>query len=133
MSESRRALVLGGTGFFGSRLVEDLLAHTDLDITTVSRRRRGLDTASSRVSHVVADIRDQAALREVMRGHGLVLHAAGPFEKMPIAPLDAVIDLGIDYVDISENRLFRNTLIERSERIAGSDIRVMNGSRSSRA
>jgi saccharopine dehydrogenase-like NADP-dependent oxidoreductase len=52
---------------------------------------------------------------------------AGPFEKMPIEPLDAAIDLGIDYVDISENRLFRNELIKRSDRIAGAGIRVMNG------
>jgi hypothetical protein len=91
MSKSRRALVLGGTGFFGSRLVRDLLDHTDLEITTVSRRKRGLDTTSTRLSHITADIRDQSALRGVTESHDLVLHAAGPFENMCLQPLVAAI------------------------------------------
>lgn len=94
MNESRRALVLGGTGFFGSQLVRDLLAHTDLAITTVSWRRRGLDVDSSRVSHVKANIADRATLKDVMDGHGLVLHMAGPFEKLPLEPLYAAIGSG---------------------------------------
>jgi saccharopine dehydrogenase-like NADP-dependent oxidoreductase len=46
---------------------------------------------------------------------------------MPLEPLVAAIELGIDYIDISENRRFRNELIEKSDRIADAGIRVMNG------
>lgn len=121
--------MLGGTGFFGSLLVDDLLEHTDLDVTVVSRRGAPQKryAHNPRVTHVRTDLRDKDSLRRTAMDHGLIVHAAGPFELLPLEPLDVAIDLRVDYIDISENRLFRQAVLDREGRIADAGIHVLSG------
>lgn len=67
------------------------------------------------------------SLRRVVSDHQLVVHCAGPFERLPLEPLDAAIDCGIDYIDISENRRFHQEVMDRQQAIAGAGIAVMSG------
>ena len=77
-----RALVTGGNGYFGSRLVERLLDAGDdvriLDIDASGSRPAGVD-------FVVADIRDAAAVRRAVDGIDIVYHnvAQVPLAKDP--------------------------------------------------
>jgi len=60
-----RIVVLGGSGFFGRYLAEDLLARTDADIVVASRhatRREG------RVQRSVCDVFDRESLRRALEG-----------------------------------------------------------------
>jgi nucleoside-diphosphate-sugar epimerase len=66
-----RALVTGGSGYFGSLLIDDLLAH-GYDV-------RSLDVAppdggDSPVDHVVADIRDRQAVTAACKDVDVVFH-----------------------------------------------------------
>ena len=68
----RTTLVTGGSGYFGSILVEDALARGDtvrvLDLNPPGDEQRG------RVDHVPGDVRDRAAVRVACDGVDLVLH-----------------------------------------------------------
>lgn len=60
----KKVLVLGGTRFFGKRLVEQLIGE-QADITIVTRGNSP-DTFGSAVKHLKADRTDSAALRQVL-------------------------------------------------------------------
>ncbi len=80
-----RVLITGGAGFVGSHLVDRLLSsrhEPDYDIVVFDNLRRGRRAhlephlSAGRVRLVEGDIRDEAALREAMRGVELVFHLA---------------------------------------------------------
>lgn len=63
----RNILVLGGTRFFGKRLVERLLQDQDTQVTTLTRGKTE-DRFGGQVSRLYADRTDQAALTEAVQG-----------------------------------------------------------------
>jgi len=82
-----RALVTGGAGFIGSRLVRDLLAR-GMDVTVLDDLSTGVRSNVPAVARlVVGDIRDRAAVVEALGGRDAVFHLAakvsvrGSFEK----------------------------------------------------
>jgi Saccharopine dehydrogenase NADP binding domain len=119
-SRSMRAAVIavvGGTGFYGQYLVHDLLAHTAASVVVINRRGHRLPSWGGRVAVRTADLFDRAALRAALRDVDAVAHVAGPFEVMPLGPLEVALELGLPYVDVSENRRWAaaaRSLIERA-------------------
>ncbi len=77
-----RILVTGGAGFIGSNLVDALVAETRDEIvvmddfSTGTRANLSRHDGRGRVVVVEGDIRDEARVREVMRGVDLVYHLA---------------------------------------------------------
>lgn len=79
-----RVLVTGGTGTFGQALTRMLLAsRPDVALTIVSRSeyaqvqmRNAYRHEADRVCFALCDVRDMTRLRNVCRGHDLVIHAA---------------------------------------------------------
>ncbi|WP_150266957.1 NAD-dependent epimerase/dehydratase family protein [Paenibacillus tepidiphilus] len=63
----RRILVLGGTRFFGKRLVERLLQDKDTEVTILTRGRAE-DDLGDRVERLTADRGDEAALAAAVHG-----------------------------------------------------------------
>lgn len=115
-------VVVGGTGFYGRYLVDDLLRYTDASILVVARRPGR--SSIGRVRTAAVDHRDAAALSRVVSGAAVVVHCAGPFQFMPLGPLRAALAARVPYVDISEDRGFRRAVLELS---AGTDIPVLTG------
>jgi nucleoside-diphosphate-sugar epimerase len=60
----RGALVIGGTGFLGQRIVDQFLEHGD-DVSVVSRGMRSSRTAD--IEHIVVDRHDAAAFQSALR------------------------------------------------------------------
>jgi hypothetical protein len=104
--------VIGGSGFYGRYLVDDLLAHTGARVVVVNRSGRRRPGWGDRVSVRAANMFDHAALRRALDGVDIVAHAAGPFELLPLGPLALALELGLAYVDISENRRWADTAEE---------------------
>lgn len=128
-------VVVGGTGFYGRHLVEDLLRHTDASMLVVARHPERSDitqwpSAAGRVSTAAVDHHDVTALARLVAGAAAVVHCAGPFQAMPagrghpLGPLRAALAAAVPYVDISEDRAFRRAVLELA---AGTDVPVLTG------
>jgi len=112
---SRRVVVIGGTGAFGARLVEGLVATTDLAVVIAARRIDPANELAARLSasHPGAAIETCAldagriTADDVRRlAAWCVVHAAGPFQGAGPRVAEAAIAAGCHYVDIADARDF---------------------------
>jgi hypothetical protein len=120
--DGRLVVVVGGSGFYGRYLVEDLLRHTDASVLVVSRRPAASTwfrsvAATGRVRAAVADHADLRRLTALVADARAVVHCAGPYQAMPggdppLGPVRAAIAARVAYVDLSEDRLFRQHVLE---------------------
>jgi Saccharopine dehydrogenase NADP binding domain len=133
--DAGRVVVVGGTGFYGRYLVEDLLRHTDASVLVVARHpARGeiirWAFGAGRVSVAAADLHDVATLARLVAGSAAVVHCAGPFQALPgrrghrLGPLRAALAAGVPYVDISEDRAFGRAVLAIAD---GADVPVLTG------
>ncbi len=75
-----RVLVTGGAGFIGSHVCRTLLAEGH-DVTVLDNLSRGRrDLVPEGVSFVEADLADEAATEQALRGHDAVIHLASFLE-----------------------------------------------------
>jgi nucleoside-diphosphate-sugar epimerase len=98
MLEGSTILITGGAGFIGTALTRRLIAKNRVRIFDNLRRNAlsaaGLDKHPN-VSLQVGDVRDEAALREAMRGVDYVVHMAS------IAGVDTVLKNPVLTMDVS--------------------------------
>jgi hypothetical protein len=107
---ARTVLVVGGSGAFGGRLVDGLIATTDFAVVIGGRN---LDRATARA--VSLGSRARAALLDTatvtaneLRATGafVVVDAAGPFQGAGYGLARAAIAAGMHYVDLADARDF---------------------------
>lgn len=104
-------LVVGGSGAFGSRLVEGLVATTDCTVLAagrdLARLRRVADRfTEGRVRAVQVDATEVGPETLRILGATLVVDAAGPFQGgVPRLAL-AAIEAGLPYLDLADGRDF---------------------------
>ena len=105
-SEARVLAVLGATGYTG-RLVIEEARRAGVSLRLVGRRREALEELALPGEEIrVADGRDGAALRDALDGAFAVVSAAGPFLEIGYAPVEAAIDVGAHYLDITGEQDF---------------------------
>src|SRR5262245_56289625 len=92
---SRKVLVIGGRGFFGSLLVDDLRSHVDCEVFVAGRR-----------GSIVADLRDSASLERVLDDVRVAICAAGPYQNLPSLLVELCLQRGIHYIDLADDRWF---------------------------
>ena len=103
-----KVIVLGGAGAVGRVAARTLAMHDafdhvvlgDIDTARAEEVARGLGPD---VSVVHVDAGDRASVRAAIEGCDVVLNCTGPFYKFVQATLEAVIDAGIDYVDVCDD------------------------------
>jgi saccharopine dehydrogenase-like NADP-dependent oxidoreductase len=96
-----RAIVLGGLGNFGARIVRALTQ--DADIECIAASRSAAD-APGRVA-LDMDAPDFAQRLAALRP-GLVIHCAGPFQGQDYRVAQAACAAGAHYIDLSDGRDF---------------------------
>lgn len=105
-----QVLILGGTGRIGSQIAADLLAHTAAHITLSGRKSAvGIKLSQllgARCRFVPIDLNDGIYLLDSIAQSDLVIHCAGPFHYRNAIVLKTCIDLGVDYLDISDHPSF---------------------------
>lgn len=102
MLKSRRILVIGGAGFFGTNLVEHLLMHTPEKLTVLdsldpkfqsdATRVRGLST---RVEFVQGDYCDAEVIRPLVRDHNSIINLAAQTSH-PFSMQEPLLDARIN-------------------------------------
>ena len=112
---THRILVIGGYGFFGSRLVERLSRQPRLHILIAGRSQAAAQAladklrpgAISQLEACVIDI-EAASLPDTLaslRPH-TVVHTAGPFQGQDYRVAQSCIDAGAHYIDLADGRGF---------------------------
>lgn len=109
---SQRVLIIGGRGRIGSSIAEDLLAHTDAEITVTGRDKASRksvsveETLGDRLKFRALHLDDRPGLEQAIADSDLVVHSAGPFHHRDARVLQLCIDRGVSYTDVSDNRGF---------------------------
>src|SRR5207302_279242 len=98
----KRVLVVGGSGYFGRLLVQDLLRFADCDLIVGSRR----PVHSNSFETVVADLRNPASLERALAGVDIAICAAGPFQELPTTLVEFCLSRKIHYIDLADDRRF---------------------------
>jgi len=104
-----RVTVLGGCGAVGSIAVSTLAALTDFsevvvaDIDAEKAKRMIGQLGAACLSATRVDAMDASSIRGVVKGSDVVLNCIGPFYQFGPPILKAVIQAGINYVDISDD------------------------------
>lgn len=132
---SRRIVVIGGTGLFGSAAVE-LLRREKMAPLVAARGvtgnggrpvpAAGRSSGSTRQApDLRLEVEDPAALRAALRPGDIVLDAAGPFQERSAALVEAAIEVGCDVLDLSDSLGHFLEIDALRPRIEAKGIRVL--------
>ncbi|MEG4941408.1 saccharopine dehydrogenase NADP-binding domain-containing protein [Microcoleus sp. F4-D5] len=115
---ANRVLIVGGRGRIGSSVAQDLVTHTDAEITITGRNSEasiGSGLPPDRVHYQTLDLTDSAALHQAVSSSNLVVHCAGPFHYRDASVLKTCIEAGVNYTDVSDSRSFTRRALELRE------------------
>ncbi|WP_414585800.1 saccharopine dehydrogenase family protein [Scytonema sp. PCC 10023] len=102
---TERVLIIGGRGRIGSSVAQDILSHTQAEVTITGRTPdHGMN--DPRVQFLVLDLADVEKLRKAIASVNLVVHCAGPFHYRDANVLKICIEHGVNYVDVSDHRSY---------------------------
>ncbi len=129
--------VLGGVGSVGSTAVEALASSGipseiiigDINIDKADELAEDLN--DEKISAVKVDANKPESIKNAIEGSDVVLNCVGPFYEYGPKILRAVIDSGIDYVDICDDLDATEELLEMNERAEEADITALIGMGSS--
>lgn len=99
-----RILVVGGGGFFGRRVVEELVGSGHFEVVAAARRLPTEPTPCrfERLDLAAPDLERRVAALEP----AVVVNCAGPFRCEQYALVQAAIDAGSHYLDLAEQPAF---------------------------
>lgn len=115
---TNRVLIVGGRGRIGSSVAQDLVTHTDAEITVTGRNSEasiGPGLPPDRVQYQTFDLADSAALQKAVSQSNLVVHCAGPFHYRDAGVLKTCIESGVNYLDVSDSRSFTRRALKMRE------------------
>ena len=114
----QKVLILGGRGQIGSSVTADLLAHTSAEITITGRASHVahplLAGAGPRLQYLALDLADRSGLTSAIGSNDLVVHCAGPFRQRDASVLKLCVAQGVNYVDVSDDRIFTQAALTHS-------------------
>ncbi len=110
----KRVVVLGGSGFFGGLIAEQLRA-AGVTPLLASRTRGDLRI----------DANNPEEIRAGLKQRDLVIDAAGPFQKRTPALIEAARTIGFDVIDLSDSPEYSSMIYEHEWPIGAAGIRVL--------
>lgn len=133
-----RVLVLGGYGFFGSRIVTLLARETGLEILIAGRDREQAAALAARLTPSAAvltplplDIHrpDFTDYLCALAPH-LVIHTCGPFQGQDYRIAEACLRAGCHYVDLADGRAFVTGITSLDARARERGVLIVSGASS---
>ena len=128
-----RVLVLGGYGFFGSRIcaglarnprIHLLIAGRDLTKATALAYQLGLSAPHAKALDAT-DPQLAQALRKLQVG--TLIHTAGPFQDQDYAVARACIQAGCNYLDLADGRAFVGGIGKLDSAARAANVSVVSG------
>ncbi len=110
----KRVVILGGSGFFGGLIAEQLRAAGVTPI--IASRTRG---------DIRIDADNAADLRANLKQRDLVIDAAGPFQTRTLALIEAARTIGFDVIDLSDAPEYTSMIYEHEAPIGAAGVRVL--------
>jgi len=111
---NKKVLVIGGCGRIGKSVAQDIVTHTDAEVTITSRNSETQIEAPFKF--LALDLANQKQLQNAISCQDLVIHCAGPFHHRDGRVLENCIDLGVNYIDVSDHRSFYERVIQHQEK-----------------
>src|SRR5581483_10727764 len=118
---ARRVVVVGGGGFFGTAIVERLLADGVGPIAVVARHPA---PAPAGVAVLRGDAERRDDVRRIVRSGDLIVDAVGPYHARSTALLDAALTAGADYVDLNDCPAFAERVLAEHGRAVAAGVRI---------
>lgn len=102
---TKQVLILGGRGRIGSSVAQDIVAHTEAEVTITGRSPASLPY-DGRLQFLQLDLAEDDKLRTAISNSNIVVHCAGPFHYRDAKVLKYCIEHGVNYIDVSDHRSF---------------------------
>ncbi|GJD17611.1 Saccharopine dehydrogenase [Rivularia sp. IAM M-261] len=102
---TKRVLILGGRGRIGSSVAQDIVAHTEAEVT-ITGRSPIIKPNDGRLQFLQLDLAEDDKLRTAVSNSDVVVHCAGPFHYRDAKVLKYCIEHGVNYLDVSDHRSF---------------------------
>ncbi|MBW4634932.1 MAG: saccharopine dehydrogenase NADP-binding domain-containing protein [Iphinoe sp. HA4291-MV1] len=118
---TERVLILGGRGRIGGSVAQDLLTHTQAEMTITGRTPESR-TSDPRVQFLLLDLADVEKLRKAIASTDLVVHCAGPFHYRDTNVLEICIQHGVNYVDVSDHRSYTSKALGYNDAAVSADV-----------
>lgn len=126
-----KVLVLGGAGSMGGGGASLLLTYPDVEsIVLADLNKEAVDQFaaslnSPKVSTMQLDVTDRQKLIETAKNFDVVLNAVGPFTRFGVPILEAIIEAGVNYVDVCDDHDAAMDLLELDERAKAAGITAL--------
>jgi hypothetical protein len=137
--QSFPVLVIGGYGFFGSRLVERLANQQGLHVVVAGRSierahalvERMRPSARSTMSATALDIASHAFPSELAAiAPSVTIHTSGPFQNQDLRVAQACLACGSHYVDLADGRDFVQGIVALNGAAQAAGLCVISGASS---
>jgi hypothetical protein len=128
-----RVLVLGGYGFFGSRICESLARNPRIHLLIAGRDEHKATALAYKLglgaqrAKVVDATSPQLALQLRKLDVGTLIHTAGPFQEQNYAVAQAAIQARCNYFDLADARAFVAGITRLDEAARAAGIAVVSG------
>ena len=127
MTHQQKVLVIGGCGRIGNSVAQDIARHTDAEVTITSRQDRqqvdsDLAGRASDLKFLILDLANKERVINAIASTDLVVHCAGPFHHRDGRVLEACIEAGVNYVDVSDHRSFYERVIKHQEKAIANNV-----------
>lgn len=121
---AKKVLVIGGCGRIGNSVAQDIISHNDAEVTITSRQPR---SPQAPFKFLALDLNDRQQLHQAIAEQDLIIHCAGPFHHRDGRVLATCINLGINYLDVSDHRSFYQRVIKyQDQAIAQGVTAILN-------
>jgi short subunit dehydrogenase-like uncharacterized protein len=128
-------VVFGASGFVGRLIARHLARHAPAEarIGLAGRSEQRLAAVRAELGPraadwplVVADSADPGSLAAMAGGARVVATTVGPYRRAGLPLVDACIEAGADYADLTGEVLFVRECMERHDRAAEAGVRIVN-------
>lgn len=113
-----KVLVVGGSGYFGRLLVDELCRFTECDIIIGARHpskiQEIIDASSfkQRLESRKMDLQDTSSIETAIADVQIAICAAGPFQAIPLTFAQKCIEKRVHYIDLADAREYVRSVYE---------------------